>query len=229
MLAWERLGRAEVDGGGVMELFRRGGDFAIRVDGRELMSSRMHGSEDALAERVFDRLRSRGAPTRPLRALVGGLGMGFTLAAALRRMGPDDRAEVAELVAEVIAWNEPDAGPVAAVAGRPLADPRVRARCVDVGAVIREAAGAWDGIMLDVDNGPDGLSRPGNDWLYSPEGLRDTGRALRPGGVVAWWSAAPDAAFTRRLTRAGFVVAEETVRAHGNKGARHTLWFGTLR
>lgn len=221
MNRWERLDRAEVPGGGgVMDLLRRGHELCIMVDGRELMSSRVHGSEDALADRAVDRLGARPG----MRILVGGLGMGFTLAAALRRLPDDGEVVVAELVPEIIAWNH---GPIGPIAGNPLHDPRAAARNEDVGAVIREAPRAWDAILLDVDNGPHGLTRPDNDWLYGWSGLEAARVALRPGGVLGVWSAAPDAVFSRRFARAGYKVDEEMVRERGSKGGRrHTLWFG---
>lgn len=220
MRAWELLGTGPVpDSTGVMELYRREEELAIRVDGRELMSSRMHGSEDALADLVCDRLGARPG----LRLLVGGLGMGFTLAAALKRVGPEGQVVVAELVPSVIAWNR---GPLAHVAGRPLDDPRAGVYAGDVGRAIREE-GPWDGILLDVDNGPKGLTRKSNDWLYGWEGLGRAHAALRPGGYLAIWSAAPDEAFTRRMQRADFEVEVITVRSRGKAGGqRHTIWVG---
>ncbi len=220
MIPWENLGRSTVPGAGVLELFRRGQELSIRVDGRELMNSRVHGSEDALAELALDRVGARPG----LRVLIGGLGMGFTLAAALRRLPADGVVVVAELVAEVIAWNQ---GPIGPVAGEPLRDARVTVRNADVGLVIREAPAAWDAILLDVDNGPDGLTSAANDWLYGEAGLSAARRALRPGGVLGVWSAAPDPTFLRRFGRVGYAVDEVMVRARGAAGgARHILWFG---
>jgi spermidine synthase len=221
VISWEALGRAQVPGGGgVMDLFRRGTELSIRVDGRELMSSRVHGSEDALAELACGKVR-----TRPeARVLIGGLGMGFTLAAALRTLQDDAVVEISELVPEVVAWNR---GPIGPVAGHPLEDPRVLVQQRDVGEVIREGEDRYDAIMLDVDNGPTGLTRSDNDWLYGHTGLAAAWRALRRGGVLAVWSAAPDRAFTRRLGHAGFQVEEVVVRARGDKGGRrHTIWLG---
>jgi spermidine synthase len=213
----ERWATARVPGGPEMELWRRGADWSIRVGGLELMHSRQHASEDALADLALDAL---GEAQAPRRVLVGGLGMGFTVAAALRRLGAEDRVVVAELVPEVVAWCR---GPLAAVAGDPLADPRVEARLGDVGDALR--AGPWDAVMLDVDNGPEGLTRPANDALYAPRGLAAAWRALRPGGALTVWSVAPSPAFTRLLAAAGFEVREVGVRARpGGKGARHTVW-----
>lgn len=217
---WEVLGEAKIPGGGVMQLYRRGEELSIRVDRRELMNSRVHGSEDALAAQAFQRLGARPAT----RVLIGGLGLGFTLAATLRGLPKDGRVVVAELVPEVVAWNQ---GPIGPVAGHPLADPRVTVRVADVADVLREAAAAFDVILLDVDNGPEGFTKAGNDRLYSPSGLAATRQALTPGGVVGWWSAFPSPTFGAQLGRAGFVFDEVRVRERGDKGARHTLWFAT--
>ncbi len=216
----EQVATAVVPGGPEMALWRRGADWSIRVGGLELMHSRQHASEDALADLACDALDAAGGPPVPRRVLVGGLGMGFTVAAALRRLGAADRVVVAELVPEVVAWCR---GPLAAVAGDPLADPRVEVRVGDVGVALRD--GPWDAVLLDVDNGPEGLTRPGNDALYSARGLSDAWRALRPRGVLTVWSVSPSLAFTRRLGAAGFGVREVGVRARpGGKGARHTVW-----
>lgn len=224
MRQWATIGSAAVPGGGgELELLQGGDAFAIRVDGRELMHSSVHGSEDALADLALDALGPRAAPV----VLVGGLGMGFTLAAALRRLSPEGRAIVAELVPEVVAWNR---GPLAPLAGRPLDDPRTDVHEGDVGALIRAQARAFDAILLDVDNGPDGLSRPSNAAIYSRAGLVAARDALRPGGVLAVWSATPDPAFTSRLRRAGFEVDERTVRERGVKGGhRHVVWIARRR
>jgi spermidine synthase len=168
-----------------------------------------------------DRVGSRPAP----RFLIGGLGMGFTLRAALDRLGSDAAVTVAELVPAVVAWAR---GPMAAVFAGSLEDPRVDIVEDDVAVLIWAGRSNWDAILLDVDNGPDGLTRKGNDRLYSPNGLAAAKAALRPGGVLAIWSAAPDRAFTRRLEDAGFEVEEVAVRARGNqRGARHIIWFAT--
>lgn len=221
MQRWELLDTGPVpDAKGTMELYRHGTDHAIRVDGRELMSSRMHGSEDALADLACDRLGHRPG----CRVLVGGLGMGFTLAAALRRVGPEGAVVVAELVPAVVRWNR---GPLAHVAGHPLDDPRASVFEGDVGAAIRSAPSAWDAILLDVDNGPKALTRSSNDWLYGWHGLAAAHAGLRPGGVLGVWSAAPDEAFTRRMGRASFDVEAVTVRARGKQGGRrHVIWLG---
>ncbi len=215
----ELLGTAAVPGGEELRLFRRGGDFTIALGGNELMNSRMSGSEEALAEMSCDRLRGRAAP----RLLIGGYGMGFTLRAALARLGPDAHVTVAELVPEIIDWAR---GPMAVLTVGGLDDPRVELRITDVSGVIGGAAQEYDAILLDVDNGPDGLTREGNDRIYSMPGLDRARRALRPGGILAVWSAHPDVRFSRRLKEAGFAVEEAPVRARSNgKGAHHLIWF----
>lgn len=222
MIPWKQLATAQVpDGGSEMRLMQRGAEFAIKVAGNELMNSRLHGSEDALATLVCARLKGRPAP----RLLIGGLGMGFTLRAALDALGPDAALTVAELVPEVVAWNR---GVLADVAGRPLDDPRVSVREGDVTALIRAARSAYDAILLDVDNGPEGLTRVANNRLYDLGGLEAAWAALRPGGLLAVWSAAPDRGFTRRLRIVGFAVEEAKVRASGTGGgARHVIWLAT--
>jgi spermidine synthase len=220
MIPWEFLECAQVPGnGGELCLYRRGAEFSIRVGNRELMNSRVHGSEEALAELAYARVAGRPRP----RILIGGLGMGFTLAATLRRLGPEGRVVVAELVPAVVAWNR---GPLAAVAGHPLQDARVAVREVDVAQILRETRQAYDAILLDVDNGPEGLARRENDWLYARPGLEAAHVALRPAGVLAVWSAAPNQVFAQRLRRVGFTVDEVQVPARSSrKGRRHTIWL----
>ncbi len=218
----ELLGTCEVPGGEPLRLFRRGADFMIVLERNELMNSRMSGSEEALAVMTIDRLRG----TAP-HLLVGGYGMGFTLRAALAKLGPDARVTVAELVPEIVEWAR---GPMAELTAGCLDDPRVAVNFADVAEVIAAGRGVYDAILLDVDNGPDGLVRPANDRLYSARGLAMARAALRPGGVLAVWSAAKDAAFARRLREGGFDVDEVTVRARSNgKGAMHTIWFAVGR
>lgn len=220
MIPWEYLESAPVPGGeGELSLYRRGAEYSIRVAGRELMNSRLHGSEEALAGLACERIRGRLAP----RLLIGGLGMGYTLAAALRRVGSDGRVVVAELVPAVVAWNR---GPLADLAGRPLEDARVVVHDGDVARVLQAEAVAFDAILLDVDNGPEGLVRKGNDWLYARPGLAAAFAALRPGGVLAVWSANPSRVFADRLRRAGFAVDEVRARAREHRGGRqHTIWL----
>ncbi|MBX3593714.1 spermidine synthase [Sphingomonas sp.] len=218
----ELIGEAEVPGGEPLRLFRRGSDFMIVLERNELMSSRMSGSEEALAEMTLARLK------RPASShlLIGGYGMGFTLRAALGRMGADGRCTVAELVPGIIEWAR---GPMAELAAGCLDDSRVAVVMEDVGATIARARGAYDAILLDVDNGPDGLTRLANDRLYTFAGLRAARAALKPGGILAVWSAAPDDRFRRRMGEAGFRVEEVAVRARQNgKGPRHVIWFGAV-
>ncbi len=211
------------EGGGELRLLSNGTDFHIQIAGpppAQLMSSRVHGSEDALGEIPCALIAKRNNAC----VLIGGLGMGFTLAAALAALGEDATALVAELVPGVVEWNR---GPLGDKAGRPLDDHRTEVLLEDVASVIKRSADTYDAIMLDVDNGPDGLTQQRNDVLYSRTGLAHARRALRPGGVLAVWSAAADRAFARRLREAGFRVEERTVFAHGKRGQRHTVWIGT--
>jgi len=220
VIPWNRLSRASIPGGGgELLLLERNGEFVIRAGGRELMTSRAHASEEELGALAAAALGARQAP----RVLVGGLGMGYTLAAALRTLGPGAELVVAELVPEVVAWNR---GPLGHLAGHPLRDPRVRVRELDVAAEIREARGAYDAIVLDVDNGPEALTRRGNDWLYGRSGLGAAFAALRPGGLLAVWSASAAAPFARRHRAAGFRVEESHLpAASGGRGGRRVVWL----
>lgn len=219
---WEPLATAIVPGdGGELRLLRRGDEFSLRTARHgELMNSRTHGSEDALGELACAGLTHRAAVS----LLVGGLGMGFTLAAALARLGTDASVVVAELVGEVIQWNREVLGHCA---GHPLRDPRVRVVHGDVSSLIQRARGLHDAIVLDVDNGPEGLTRRDNDRLYAFDGLAAVHRALKPGGLLAVWSAEADRDFTARLGKAGFDVDVRRVHAHGKKGPRHVIWLAT--
>lgn len=219
MIPREHLGSAQVPGGEELRLYRHGRDFMIVLDRNELMSTRMRGSEEALATLSATRIKGTKAP----HVLIGGYGMGFTLRAALAVLPADAVVTVAELVPEIIEWAR---GPMVEVAAGCLDDPRVRLVMGDVGGVIERAHGAYDAILLDVDNGPDGLVRADNNRIYSRAGLIAARAALRPGGVLAIWSAAKDDAFARRLRDAGFAVDEVGVHARPNgKGARHVIWF----
>ena len=219
MIPWIHLDTAEIPGGGTLKLMRRGAEFSIQLGQNELMHSRLSGSEEARAQLACGRIAARPAP----RVLIGGLGMGFTLRAALQALPDRAAVVVAELVPAVAAWAR---GPLAAVFGDILDDPRVALREADVAAVIGAGQGAFDAILLDVDNGPDGLTVPENDRLYAHAGLGLARRALRPGGVLAVWSAHPAPAVTRRLREAGFAVAEVPARANGRRGgARHRIWL----
>lgn len=206
-----------------LRLLQRDTEFSIKVGNYELMNSRVHGSEEALAELACARIAQRPHA----RVLIGGLGMGFTLAAALRALPADSEFVVAELIPAVVRWNR---GALAHLAGNPLNDARAQVREVDVAHILREASRAYDAILLDVDNGPDGLTRKDNDWLYGLAGLSAIHDALRAGGVLAVWSAADDAAFTKRLAKTGFAVEQKRVRARGARGgSRHTLWLAMRR
>lgn len=218
MIPRDLIDTTQVPGGGEMRLVRRGQDWFIMLGREELMSSRMSGSEEALATLACDRV---GADAR---VLVGGYGMGFTLRTLLARLGPKAQVTVAELVPAVIAWAR---GPMADFAAGCLDDRRVAVVEDDVGAVMRGGRGKFDAILLDVDNGPDGLTRKGNNGLYTMTGLTAARDALSPGGVLAVWSAASDDVFARRMRDAGFAVDEVVVRARASgKGARHVIWVG---
>lgn len=220
MIPWTLLGSARIPGeADEIRLYQRGTEYSIRVGHYELMNNRVHGSEDALASIVCERLPDRSA----MRVLVGGLGMGFTLAAVLKDVGPRSEVVVAELVPAVVTWNR---GPLGTCAGNPLDDARVTVREEDVGQVIRSGKAAFDAILLDVDNGPAGLTAAGNDGLYSPKGLRAAHAALRPGGILAIWSAGPDSTFTKRLHAAGFEAEQVRVRGRGDAGGpRYLIWI----
>jgi len=207
--------------GGTLRLYQRGEEFAIRVDkAGELMNSRLHHSEDVLADLACARISGRSNT----QMLVGGLGMGYTLAAALNHAGPASRVIVAELMPAVVRWNREYLGILAAY---PLNDERVEVLEQDVGKVMSEHKSSFDAIMLDVDNGPDGFTRDDNDALYGLRGLKHAYDALKPGGVLTVWSVAPDPAFKQRMVKIGFAVNERRVRAHAaQRGSQHTIWIG---
>ena len=220
MTPWVLLDSAQVPGnGGELRLYQRNDEFSIKIVGRgELMNSRVHGSEDALAGQTCVRLENHPQP----RLLIGGLGMGFTLAAALRHLGEQAQVVVAELVPAVVTWNRELLGEPA---GHPLRDPRVTVCGCDVGRMLVTGERVYDAILLDVDNGPEGLTRRENDWLYSVDGLNEAYAALRPRGVLAVWSAGPAREFLQRLRKVGFDVDEVPERAHASKGPRNVIWF----
>jgi spermidine synthase len=219
VIPWVVLDTAPVPGGSEpLRLLQRGSEFSIQLGHNELMNSRLSGSEEALATLTAARLGNRPEVCW----LIGGYGMGFTLRAALNALPAEARIVLAELVPAVLDWGR---GPLAGVSSEALSDPRAEARVADVAAVIRAGRGSYDAILLDVDNGPDGLTRRANDQLYDAAGLAAARAALRPGGVLAVWSAHPDPAFTQRLARGGFRVEAVGVRAGRSRGARHTIWL----
>ncbi|HEX8697402.1 MAG TPA: hypothetical protein VF815_01065 [Myxococcaceae bacterium] len=221
MKPWEVLARAPAPDGGEFVLHHRDGEFVIRVHGQELMSSRVHGSEEEMARLGCEGLRS----TPGARVLVGGLGLGYTLRATLDALGPQAQAVVAELAPAIVEWNR---GPLAPLAGRPLEDPRVQVEVADVRKVMRNA-GPWHAILLDVDNGPAALTRASNASLYDSAGLSAAHAALVPGGRLVVWSAGPDARFTSRLAKAGFTAETHAVSAGKGRGTRHTLFVARRR
>ncbi len=222
MNKWQTLAAVDIpNGGGTLTLAQRDQEFSIRLSGirGELMNSRVHGSEEALAELGCARLASVAGA----RVLVGGLGMGFTLAASLKTLPASAVVTVAELIPEVVEWNR---GPLGACAGRPLDDHRTRVHIGDVAELVAGSDSAFDAILLDVDNGPEGLTHVDNQRLYSLAGLRTLHRALGPEGMLAIWSAGPDPQFVTRLKKTGFQVAVRSVRARPGKGSHHTIFLG---
>ncbi len=220
MLPWIELDRAVSPDGAALRLMRRGQEYSIKLGTAELMTSRLFGSEEALATLAAQKLPPRANP----RVLIGGLGMGFTLRAALKAFGSEAHIVVAELIPAVVRWAR---GPMAELFGDCLDDPRVELAIADVAAKIGSAKPPYDAILLDVDNGPEGMTQSANDGLYSARGLRSAFAALRPGGVLAVWSQGPDAAFAQRFAKAGFAVEEKRVRARGAQGgSRHIIWLG---
>jgi len=222
MIPWKLLDQVPVPGdGGELTLFVRDQEYSIRVAQIELMNSRVYAREDALSKLGCERIRGR----KKARVLIGGLGMGFALATALDHVDADAEVVVAELVPGVFKWNREIFGHLA---GHPLRDRRVTAREMDVARVIREGRVGFDAVLLDIDNGPDGLTRRSNGWLYSDAGIASCRAALRPSGVLGIWSAGPDRAFVRRLQRNNLSVDEVEVGSRSkHRGARHTLWLAT--
>lgn len=228
MIPWETLGEASTPDGTRITLRRRGHEYLLLADGRSLMPSTITGSEVALADVGCRHLagspageaRDDGHPQAP-RVLIGGLGLGFTVRAALDRLPASATVVVAELVPEVESWNREILGHLA---GHPLGDPRVHVQIGDVLQVVRSATAGFDAILLDVDNGPAEFAAEGNDALYSRAGLYSIRQALRPGGVLAVWSAWEDRRFARRLESLGFRTTLERVRSHGRRGARHLIY-----
>ena len=226
MKAWTLLDSGKIPGDGTeLRLYGRGDEHSITIAGTpgELMGSRMHGSEDALAQLACAHIAALAEP----QMLIGGLGLGFTLAAALRHLNPQARVTVAELVPAVIAWNHSLLGHHA---GHPLQDARVQIHQGDVAQLLKQQRQHYDAILLDVDNGPEGLTRRENNWLYSHAGLEAAQQALRPDGILAVWSAGPDPQFAERLRQLGFLVDEQQVHEsqQRKKGARHTIWLARV-
>jgi spermidine synthase len=220
VLAWQTLAEAEAPDGQLLQLRKRGHEFLIRAGGFDLMSSRDDASARSLATIGCAGLVGRvGA-----RVLIGGLGMGYSLAAACQVLPADAEIEQVELVAAVVEWNR---GPLAELAGRPLEDPRVRVHQADVAGLIEQAHARYDAILLDVDNGPDPLAHDHNARLYGRAGLRAAYRALRPGGVYAVWSYSDTGEFAARLRKAGFEARLERVANRGrDRGRTHAIWLG---
>jgi spermidine synthase len=223
MKNWELLGEASIPGNNdKLRLYQGKDDFFIRITSvsGELMSTRKYGSEEALGILPCRELNS----PQNARVLIGGLGMGFTLGAILRELGPQAEVTVAELIPEVVEWNR---GPLGERSGYPLNDPRTRVHIGDVKQLLQKSRACFDVIALDIDNGPEGLTTTGNDNLYTTRGILAAQSALTPGGILAYWSAGPDQAFHDRLRRCGFLVEEVSVFAHGKKGTRHTIWLAS--
>lgn len=206
----------------VLKLYQGKDNCTIVMSGKgELMSTRKHASEDALGTLPCQMLADVDAAS----VLIGGLGMGFTLAAVLDATGANSRVVVAELVPDVVEWNKDLLG---SYSGYPLNDPRTTVYHGDVGDLLRDTEQHYDVIALDVDNGPEGLSSDDNNWLYSPEGIGCASASLNPGGVLAYWAATRDAGFTKRLRDQGLQVSVRSVYAHGTKGTKHTIWLAGL-
>lgn len=222
MNRWEQIDSATLPDGDVMNLHRRADEFSLRVSGVELMNSRQHGSEERLAALAVE----RAGPLAGARVLVGGLGMGFTLRAVLDLLPADAHVTVAELVPQVVEWNRSHLG---GLARDPLADARVNVAVGDVAELLRVSNATFDVVLLDTDNGPEGTTQKGNEWLYGSVGLATIRAALRPGGVLAVWSVFPSEPFTKRLGTAGFDVDVKHVRSRGKKGNRHVIWVARRR
>jgi spermidine synthase len=222
MIPWVKIDTARIPGtDDELRLMRRGAEFSIKLGSNELMNSRLSGSEAALATLAAKKIEKVAKP----HMLIGGLGMGFTLRAALGVLGSKAQIVVAELVPAVVAWAR---GPMAEIFRDSLNDPRVSVVETDVTDVIRSHKRIYDAILLDVDNGPEGLTRKANDALYNPAGLSAAHTALRAGGVLAVWSSGPNPPFAKRLRSAGFDVNEVAIRATGRGGgARHVIWIAT--
>lgn len=223
MRHWTLLGEAPIPGSDkILSLFEGKDDFFIKISGAcELMSTRTHGSEDALGTMPCKRLRNAAKA----QVLIGGLGMGFTLAAVLSCVGDKAQVTVAELIPEVVEWNR---GPLGERSGRPLDDPRTHVYVGDVAQLLKDEDASFDVIALDVDNGPEGMTKSSNNWLYTTTGILAAQNSLKPNGILAYWSAGLDPDFHDRLRRCGFLVDEVMVRGHGKKGPRHIIWLASI-
>jgi spermidine synthase len=218
----ELLGRTRTPEGEEMTLTRHGSEYVILASGQSLMSSRMHGSEEALATFACGRARTLEAPS----VLVGGLGMGFTLRATLDLLPPGATVVVSELVPAVVDWNR---GPLGPLARHPLKDRRVVVDVNDVATTLRTSPGRFDAVLLDVDNGPAAFTASHNAGLYDDRGLAAVRASLKPGGVLAVWSSREDRRFEQRLRYGGFDVTVERVRGRLKKGGpRHTIFLGAV-
>lgn len=226
MNPWTHLGLAQIpNNGGELELTQRDKEFSIHLKGArgELMNSRMHSSEVALSDLGCAHIKN----TENAKVLVGGMGMGFTLAAALKATTESSKVVVAELVPDVIEWNK---GPLGECAGYPINDDRVIVHLGDVAELFKAKPGKerqpeFDSILLDVDNGPEGFTHGDNNNIYSLNSLMAISQTLKSGGVLAVWSAWHDPKFTTQLKKAKYKVETKTVRAHKGKGARHTIYL----
>ena len=220
MKTLELLGQALSRDGTVLKLVRRSDEFIILANGKSLMSSRMHGSEEALAAFGCRKAQTLEQPN----VLIGGLGMGFTLRATLDLLPPDATVVVAEIVPAVVEWNR---GPLGPLAGEPLNDARVRVEIDDVAVTLGSRAGQFDAVLLDVDNGPSGFAASNNDWLYDDRGIAAAFAALKMNGVLAVWSAREDRKFEQRLRHGRFDVEVERLRGRlKGGGPRHTIFLG---
>ena len=221
MIPWTHLDTAQIpNDGGELKLSQRGDEFSIKLSGKrgELMNSRVFNSEKVLSQLGCAHIK----PHHDAHILVGGLGMGYTLAAALKAVNADSQVTVAELVPEVVKWNK---GPLGNCAGNPLQDSRTQLHIGDVKQLLITRQPSFDAILLDVDNGPKGLTHSDNNWIYSEDGLKDIYDTLQPNGMLAIWSAGPDHQFTLRLKKAGFKADTRVVRARPGKGSRHTIFL----
>ncbi|NQW22093.1 MAG: hypothetical protein HQ475_01460 [SAR202 cluster bacterium] len=223
MIPWKLLGKAETSkNGSELRLYQRDTEFSIKADNQELMNSQVHGSEEVLAKLACEKISDRPEA----RVLIGGLGLGYTLRAALNELKADAEVIVAEIVPDVLQWNREFLGHLA---DHPLDDDRVTVQLTDVAQMIRAGRGRYNAIMLDVDNGPQAMMSEGNDWIYGDNGLESSFAALRPKGVLSIWSTDPDAAFTKRLRKTGFKVDEVKARARGGRkgGGHYFVWVAT--